>query len=157
VRCYRQVRDGQSMERAEAQHQARGLHYHHDVDGTLVITARFSPEQGEVVLKALQVAMDAFDADACEGECGWLVLAGSGLSPAGFLQEVSIFSYPFFRFPPPGFAWRTFRGDFEHLCEEHATRGLVIDHRTCESAWDGYDMDYSDAICGLLSADGLPV
>jgi len=30
-------------------------------------------------------------------------------------------------------------------------------YRTCASAWDGYDMDYSDAICGLLSADELQV
>jgi len=52
----------------EAQHQARGLHYYHDLDGTVVMTARFSLEQGEVVLKILQVAVDAFDADGSEEE-----------------------------------------------------------------------------------------
>jgi len=50
-----------------------------------------------------------------------------------------------------------FRGNAAHLYEENAARGLDIDHETCEPDWEGYDMDYSVAICALLEADGLPV
>ena len=66
VRCYRRVRAGETLEQAQAQHQARALHYHFDEDGSLVLQARFTPEQGVVVLNAIQAALDAFDGDVSD-------------------------------------------------------------------------------------------
>ena len=42
----------------ENRHEAREVTYHYDADGNLVIQARIPAEQGEVVLKALERAMD---------------------------------------------------------------------------------------------------
>ena len=335
VRCYRRIRDGQSLERAAAQHQARGLYYYHDDAGSLVITARFTPEQGAVVLKAIQASLDAFEADAAGDNLDKDI--GENLNPAGrqpSTAELDVTAGMSRVIPEPrespsqrradawvrlaeaastakcipasaperyqvvvhipqpspdthqdmactlddnptialdtalrlacdasvihisedrdgnplhvgrktrsispalrralkhrdggcrfpgcthtrfvhahhvehwadggqtnienlvtlcgrhhrlvhegGFGLETgpggklnftrpageslhlqqlprFRGNAQHLIEEHAARGLDIDHQTCEPAWEGYDMDYSVALCGLLAADGLPV
>ncbi len=336
VRGYRRECDGQSLERAQVQHQARGLHYYHDDDGSLVISARFTPEQGAVVLNAIQASLDAFDADTDAGDededshqtrhlqqTGHLKIsaetsevipepeATSGQRRADALVRLAEATLASESIPSaaaeryqvvvhlvsedgprhfqgphqhsgcflddgPAIAGQTarrlacdagvitlsedsdgnplhvgrktrsispalrralryrdggcrfpgcthtrfvdahhiehwadggntdienllllcghhhrlvheggfgleigagaklnftrpagdslhpqrlprFRGDVGHLLEEHAARGLIIDHETCEPAWDGYDMDYSDAICTLLTADGPPV
>ena len=66
VRCYRRVRAGETLEQAQWQHQARALHYHFDEGGSLVLQARFTPEQGVVVLNAIQAALDVFDGDVSD-------------------------------------------------------------------------------------------
>lgn len=42
----------------QTRHQARQVTFHYDEDGMLVLNARFTPEEGAVILKALQAAMD---------------------------------------------------------------------------------------------------
>lgn len=49
-----------------ARHAARELDYYHDEEGCLVIRARLPAEEGAVVLKALEAAMDAQSADENE-------------------------------------------------------------------------------------------
>ena len=59
VRGYRRAGGFAEREQAMAHHAARELKYYHDEEGCLVIRARLPAEQGAVVLKALEAAMDA--------------------------------------------------------------------------------------------------
>ena len=59
VRGYRRAGRLAERELAMARHAARELTYYHDEDGCLVISARLPAEEGAVVLKALEAAMDA--------------------------------------------------------------------------------------------------
>ena len=63
------VRQHQRVERlihndqARQQHQERSFSAHYDEDGMLVIKGRFAPEEGAVVMKAMEAACDALQAE----------------------------------------------------------------------------------------------
>ena len=57
VRGYRRALDAAELSREASQHARRGLHWHHDDDGSLVVQARLTAEGGALLLKVLQRAM----------------------------------------------------------------------------------------------------
>ena len=59
VRAYRRVERAEENERAAEQYDERRLDYYHDEEGSLVIKVRLPAEEGAVVLKALEAAVDA--------------------------------------------------------------------------------------------------
>jgi len=59
ARAYRRVGRLEACERATAQHATRELTCYYDDDGSLVIRARLPPDEGAVVLQALNAPMDA--------------------------------------------------------------------------------------------------
>ena len=59
VRAYRRVGRLEENARATAQQASRELTCYYDDDGSLVIRARLPPDEGAVVLQALNAAMDA--------------------------------------------------------------------------------------------------
>jgi hypothetical protein len=59
VRLYRRTDRLQDTEAANERHDNRQLSYHYDHDGCLVIKGRFPAEQGELIVKALEMAMEA--------------------------------------------------------------------------------------------------
>ena len=59
VRLYRRAKRAEETERADAQHETRGLTFWHDDDGTVVLHGRFPPEMGARILSALDAAMAA--------------------------------------------------------------------------------------------------
>ncbi len=66
VRAYRKVQRGDEVDEADALHEARFLRWHHDDDGSFLLQARLSPEQGAEVLKALELAREAVDESSAE-------------------------------------------------------------------------------------------
>ena len=46
VRLYRRAKRAEETERADAQHENRGLTFWHEDDGTVVLHGRFPPEMG---------------------------------------------------------------------------------------------------------------
>jgi Domain of unknown function (DUF222)/HNH endonuclease len=58
VRKYRYAKRLQDVDRARAQHDNRHLSYFFDADGCLIVKGRFPPEQGALIVKALEMAMD---------------------------------------------------------------------------------------------------
>ena len=59
VRLYRRAKQTEETERADAQHENRGLTFWHEDDGTVVLHGRFPPEMGARILNALDTAMAA--------------------------------------------------------------------------------------------------
>ena len=59
VRLHRRAKRAEETERADAQHENRGLTFWHDDDGTVVLHGRFPPEMGARILSALDAAMAA--------------------------------------------------------------------------------------------------
>ena len=64
VSQYRRCVRLQETKNANEQHQARELNYHYDENGCLIINARLPAEQGALVLKALQLAMDSSESES---------------------------------------------------------------------------------------------
>ena len=58
VRLYRRAERLQDTEAAKERHDNRQLSHHYDEDGCLVIKGRFSAEQGALIVKALEMAME---------------------------------------------------------------------------------------------------
>ena len=58
VRKYRRAKRLQDADHARAQHDSRNLSYFFDEDDCLVLKGRFPPEQGALIIKALEMAMD---------------------------------------------------------------------------------------------------
>ena len=58
VRKYRRAVRLQDADHARAQHDSRTLSYFFDEDDCLVLKGRFPPEQGALIVKALEMAMD---------------------------------------------------------------------------------------------------
>lgn len=58
VSQYRRCKRLQDVDNANETHKNRELHCFHDEDGSLVIKARFPAEQGALILKALDMAME---------------------------------------------------------------------------------------------------
>ena len=89
VRLHRRAKRAEETERADAQHENRGLTFWHEDDGTVVLHGRFPPEMGARILSALDAAMAAHAAE--QPAAGW---DNEGLAPedvpAGtFGQEAS--------------------------------------------------------------------
>ena len=63
VRLHRRAKRAEETERADAQHENRGLTFWHDDDGTVVLHGRFPPEMGARILSALDAAMAAYAAE----------------------------------------------------------------------------------------------
>lgn len=61
VRKYRRCKRAQDARNARQQHASRELKWYYDDDGSLVIQGRFPPEEGKLVLKAMEVAVDRRD------------------------------------------------------------------------------------------------
>ena len=59
VRLHRRAKRAEETERADAQHENRGLTFWHEDDGTVVLHGRFPPEMGARILSALDAAMAA--------------------------------------------------------------------------------------------------
>ena len=76
VRLYRRAKRAEETERADAQHENRGLTFWHDDDGTVVLHGRFPPEMGARILSALDAAMAAHAAE--QPAAGW---DNEGLAP----------------------------------------------------------------------------
>jgi len=58
VRLYRKVERIEALDAENQRHDLRQLDWHVDDDGSYVLKARLTPEQGERVVKALESAMD---------------------------------------------------------------------------------------------------
>ena len=58
VRYFRKVKRIEALEAENQRHELREMNWHVDDDGSYVIKARLTPEQGERVLKAVESAMD---------------------------------------------------------------------------------------------------
>ena len=56
---YRWVERQEELERSNQQHEVRSLDYYYVDDGSLVIKVRLPAEQGALVLKAIDEAVDA--------------------------------------------------------------------------------------------------
>ena len=69
ARLYRGAKRAEETERADAQHENRGLTFWHDDDGTVVLHGRFPPEMGARILSALDAAMAAHAAE--QAAAGW--------------------------------------------------------------------------------------
>ena len=76
VRLHRRAKRAEETERADAQHENRGLTFWHDDDGTVVLHGRFPPEIGARILSALDAAMAAHAAE--QPAAGW---DNEGLAP----------------------------------------------------------------------------
>ena len=63
VRLYRRAKRAEETERADAQHENRGLTFWHEDDGTVVLHGRYPPEMGARILSALDAAMTAHAAE----------------------------------------------------------------------------------------------
>jgi Domain of unknown function (DUF222)/HNH endonuclease len=80
VRKYRYAKRVQDADRARAQHDSRHLSWFFDADGCLVVKGRLPPEQGALIVKALEMAMDADFAEQPEAKD---VSAESSREPIG--------------------------------------------------------------------------
>ncbi len=58
VSKFRTAKRLQDADVAKEQHDNRQLNYHYDADGSLVIKGRFPAEQGALIIKALEMAME---------------------------------------------------------------------------------------------------
>lgn len=58
VRRYRRAQEAAELSREAQQFENRGLHYHYDDDGSLVLQARLPADAGAVLLRALDIAID---------------------------------------------------------------------------------------------------
>jgi hypothetical protein len=67
VRKWRSGQRAAALQEATARHAARRVTWHHDENGCLVIRAVLPPEEGAVVLEALQAAMDAAENAPADG------------------------------------------------------------------------------------------
>jgi len=63
VRNYRKVKRFEALERDNDRHATRELNWYSDDDGCVVFKGRFAPEQGTLIIKALEAAMDAMYAE----------------------------------------------------------------------------------------------
>lgn len=58
VQNYRSVKRNEALERANEQHQLRELYWHIDDEGCWIIRGRLPPEQGALIQKILEQAME---------------------------------------------------------------------------------------------------
>jgi len=63
VRAFRRCRDAEELSREARQQQARRVSFRHDDDGSLVLTCHLPAEAGELVMKALDLALESLPAE----------------------------------------------------------------------------------------------
>ncbi|MGI9118525.1 MAG: DUF222 domain-containing protein [Acidimicrobiales bacterium] len=66
VRSYRGALRSEEVDKANRVDEQRSMSWHNDDDGSLVLRARLSPEQGALVVKALECAKEAVDESSAE-------------------------------------------------------------------------------------------
>jgi hypothetical protein len=128
VRTYRAVTGPEELRDHNDRHENRFARWHWDDDGSLVISARLSPEDGAVVLAALEAGRDALEsrAEASEGEEHG---AGAGAGVADSVRDAAA------SFPPAG-AGSAHTGDAAAslLAEAKSADALVATARLALSA-----------------------
>lgn len=67
ARAYRRATRPDDLDEVNARHAERHLTWHRDDDGSLVVQGRLSPEDGAVVVKALEAAADVRSAERKSG------------------------------------------------------------------------------------------
>lgn len=67
VRAYRRATRPDDMDDVNSRHAERNLSWHWDDDGSLVVQGRLSPEDGALVVKALEAAADVRSAERTGG------------------------------------------------------------------------------------------
>ncbi len=70
ARARSSVQTGDDAEEAKRRHEARHLHWFWDDDGSLVLTARLGPDEGALVLQALDAAAHAHRAESGDDPAG---------------------------------------------------------------------------------------
>src|SRR5690606_13950057 len=86
VRHFRRAQESIALEREARQLATRGLHYHYDDDGSLVLQARLPAEAGALLVKALDQATAAWFRDRRDRDVSAETLAG-GLAADGSAMQ----------------------------------------------------------------------
>ncbi|MGY6554570.1 MAG: DUF222 domain-containing protein [Wenzhouxiangella sp.] len=63
VRLYRRAKRAEALAHENRRHQQRKVTWRHDEDGSMVLHARFTPEQGERIRLAIEAAMEEIEAE----------------------------------------------------------------------------------------------
>ncbi len=66
VRAYRKAQRADELDEANRIHEDRSLQWRHDEDGSMVLQARLTPEQGALVRRALEAAGEVVDESSAE-------------------------------------------------------------------------------------------
>lgn len=64
VRAYRRCQDAEELSREQRQQRDRRVTFHHDDDGSLILTCRLTAEVGALVMKALDICIESVPAYA---------------------------------------------------------------------------------------------
>ena len=83
VRTYRAVTGSEEMRHHNDRHDKRFARWHWDDDGSLVVSARLSPEDGAVFLAALQAGRESTESDSAESLLPEARSAGPSAAPSG--------------------------------------------------------------------------
>jgi hypothetical protein len=179
VRKYRQVRMADEL--AERQHEGRFLSYRHDEDGSLVLTVRLPAEDGAILIKALEAALEEVPVSkedvsaetrvdpyteegldrASERRADALTIVAESFLSNGAASLSGDDRYQVMvHIEADGIPMQAFGGELpaqsqavmQLLAAQHKAN-LQIDHRTCVTQWDGSQLDYDLAIEGLLNRD----
>ncbi len=90
VRGYRTVKRLEARKIARRQREERSLQYFYEEDGTLVIRAKLPPEQGAVVLKALDAAVDTLRNDEPAVGGGFTLEGASERSDSAYMESPTL-------------------------------------------------------------------
>src|SRR5699024_8061437 len=63
VRQFRRAKRNEALDAENERHERRRVVWHMDDDGCWVLHARFTPEQGERIMKAIDAAVDEIEAE----------------------------------------------------------------------------------------------
>jgi hypothetical protein len=98
VRLYRRAERLQDTEAAKERHDNRQISYHYDHDGCLVIKGRFPAEQGALIVKAIEMAMERQHA---QGDPSTVGAASATVGAASAAKDVSADHVPSGQTPEP--------------------------------------------------------
>jgi hypothetical protein len=129
VRAYRKVQVAEELRRSNVRRARRYANWRQDGDGSFVLNARLSPEDGAVVMAALEKAM-------------------AGAATYEQVESEVDAAYDDAVVPAPA----PLEGSVEHL---NIAAGLEIDEHTCASLWEGDRMPYANCVDGLAQDDPL--
>jgi len=89
VRKYRRSRKLQETGDAKKQHNERSVHFYYEPDGSMVIKARLPAEKAQLVLKAIELAMEQADPPETKdsAESSGIDVDGNELSPVPMEKE----------------------------------------------------------------------
>jgi len=80
VRQYQRVERLNRKEQGQKQHAVRELSFYYDEAGMLVIKGRFAPEEGAMVVKAIEASIDSIQQESCEQPATFPRKRGDGIS-----------------------------------------------------------------------------